>query len=232
MTAATANRQTEKLDVPREFRTIPVAASTVIYAGTLVATDASGNLVPASADTTLTVVGIADEAANNSSGSAGDLEVIVDTCIAKMVNGDSITKAHVGDSAYATDDQTVSKGDGGTAASKDATLTFNGTDEVGLVVGGTLVKVNCDTDAATTIDNWLVEVAKFDHLVKGYTFTDGTTKITVTKKTSGEFSLENHAPATASFAISSVTAGVAATKPRAGKIHKVESDGVYVDTRH
>lgn len=232
MTAATANRQTDKLDVPREFRTIPVAASTVIYAGTLVAVDASGNLVPASADTNLTVVGIADEAADNSSGSAGDLTVIVDTCIAKMVNGDSITKAHVGDSAYATDDQTVSKGDGGTAAVKDATLTFNGTDDVGLTIDGVLVYVPCDTDAETTIDNWLVEVAKYQVLTDKFTFVDATTKITITKKTSGEFSCEDYSPATASFAVAVVQAGVAATKPRAGKIHKVESDGVYVDTRH
>ncbi|RTL04377.1 MAG: hypothetical protein EKK62_16410 [Acidimicrobiia bacterium] len=231
MTAATEARNTQKLTVPREWRTFPVAAATVILAGTLVAVNASGYLVPASADTTLLVVGVAEEGADNTSGANGALEVEVDRCIAKFVNGDSITIAHVGDPCYATDNQTIAKGDGGTAAAKDATLTFNGTDDVGLYVDGVLVYVACDTNAATTIDNWLVAAAKFPQLTEKFTFTDGTTKITVTKKTSGDFSIEDYSPATASFAISSVTAGVAPTKPRAGKIHLVDSDGVWVDTR-
>ena len=231
MTALSANRQTPILDLDRVWRTFGLAADAVIYAGALVARNASGNLVPASASTTISIVGVAKSAANNTGGSAGALEVEVDTCIAKFAKSGTINAGSEGLQLYAADDQTVSLTNGGTAQVTDATLTFNGTDEVGLVIDGILVAVNCVTDAAATIDAWLVKAALYPYLTDNFTFTDGTTKITVAKKTGGSFSIEDHSPATATFALSTVTPGTAPTRPKAGKVHRVESDGVWADLR-
>lgn len=61
------------------FVSYPVAASTTIYKGALVCDDGSGYLVPASDSATsgFVFVGVAYEAANNSDGDDGDLEVRV-----------------------------------------------------------------------------------------------------------------------------------------------------------
>ena len=49
----------------------PVAATTHIYVGSLVAVNGSGYVVPASADSSLAVIGVAEEEKDNSGGSAG-----------------------------------------------------------------------------------------------------------------------------------------------------------------
>lgn len=114
MTAAAANRSTnEKGDSPlaRLFPAFPVAASTTIYQGAMVAVNLSGYLVPASADPLLRVLGRAEEYVDNSSGSAGAKTCKVKRGIFGWTNSGTtfaVADAHVGRLCYAVDDQTVS----------------------------------------------------------------------------------------------------------------------------
>lgn len=109
MTALTASRKIPS----RTHRQIAigVAATTTIYSGALVATNAAGYLVPASADTDLDVVGVAREYADNSSGANGDKSVKVDLdgvfAFKNSAGGDEIDTTHRGQIVYAVDDQTV-----------------------------------------------------------------------------------------------------------------------------
>ena len=111
MAALTKDRDTPRRDDARYG--YPVAASTRLYAGGLVALNASGYAVPASAVATLTVMGWSVSPADNSTGAAGDINVLTETRGAiKLANDGSITRAHVGKKAYAVDDQTVAATDG------------------------------------------------------------------------------------------------------------------------
>lgn len=90
----------------------PVAASTTIYKGALVAINASGYLVPASADRNLRVVGIAEDGADNSAGSAGDLTVVVLRGVYLFANSSTtaaVSDADIGRFCYAVDDNTVAR---------------------------------------------------------------------------------------------------------------------------
>lgn len=105
MTALAANRDTkERASLLFHF---PVAASTKIYQGSIVCLNASGLAVPASTSTTLKCVGRAEQLADNSAGIASAINVQVKRGCYKFVNGESITLANVGATAYLTDDQTV-----------------------------------------------------------------------------------------------------------------------------
>lgn len=57
--------------------TFPVAASTTIYQGTLVAINAAGNALAAADTAGLVVVGIANQTVNNAGGAAGALSIEV-----------------------------------------------------------------------------------------------------------------------------------------------------------
>jgi phage portal protein BeeE len=95
----------------------PVAASTTIYAGTLVALDSNGRVVPVSAASTLRAVGRACTRGglsvwDNASGSAGAFDVEIEEGIFFWDNssaGDAIAQADVGKVVYGVDDQTVAK---------------------------------------------------------------------------------------------------------------------------
>jgi hypothetical protein len=117
MAALAGSRDTKRRgeDVLIEDYEFDVAASTKIYQGSMVATDASGNAVPASASAALIVWGRAELEADNSSGLAGAKRVRVKRGAFRWANGDSIAKADIGKLCYASDDQTVNKGDGGAA---------------------------------------------------------------------------------------------------------------------
>lgn len=114
MTAASANRLTKSRgDQPlaQKLNPMPVAASTHIYEGTMVALNLSGYLVPASADPALRVIGVAAQEADNSSGSAGAITCRVSRGIFGMANSSStsaVSDTHVGRFVFAADDQTVS----------------------------------------------------------------------------------------------------------------------------
>lgn len=91
----------------------PVAANTVIYAGTLYALNASGDAVPASAMATQRTRGVCQETVNNTGGAAGAL--IVNGRRDGLFNfknsasGDLITRADIGNACYVVDDETVAK---------------------------------------------------------------------------------------------------------------------------
>ena len=74
MTALAASRDTVQLASEGNF-TLELAASTKIYAGSLVAINASGYAVPASASTALRCVGRAEKTVDNTSGAAGALTI-------------------------------------------------------------------------------------------------------------------------------------------------------------
>lgn len=104
-------------------RSLPVAASVVIYSGALVMIDASGNATPAAAAGTnnaLVVAGIAEETVDNSTGSAGDYYVRVKACDGDTAYGfnnhgsATVTAADVGKLAHASDDNTVANAVSGT----------------------------------------------------------------------------------------------------------------------
>lgn len=89
-----------------------LAADAVIYRGALVGLNSSGYLVPMSASTSLTCVGVAQETADNTDGDAGDLSVEVQSGCFKFTNSadaDEITRAEIGSACYAQDDDTVAK---------------------------------------------------------------------------------------------------------------------------
>jgi hypothetical protein len=123
MTALTQDRKTAQLDpnsVIPQLLSFGVEAQTTIYGGAMVATDASGYAVPASANTALKVWGRAERQVINTTaagaGSAGALQVSVrpGTYFFNVGTGaDAITIADVGLPAYAIDDNTVGLTDGG-----------------------------------------------------------------------------------------------------------------------
>lgn len=93
---------------------VPMAAATTIYAGALVAANASGNAVPGSTVTTLTYLGRAEEQVVNS-GSAGDKSVTVRRGKAfkwKNSGSDPVTQASQGKTVYIVDDETVAATNG------------------------------------------------------------------------------------------------------------------------
>ena len=113
MAAAIAPRETPKYNAI--LRSLPVAASVTIYAGTMVAVDTSGYARPARTSTTDRVVGMARATVTNGAV-AGAVNVEVDSeSIVRMGNstsGDLIAGTEVGATIYAVDDQTVAKTNG------------------------------------------------------------------------------------------------------------------------
>lgn len=107
MSALTADRNTPIMGAGRFKQSYPVAASTTIYKGSIVAINAAGNAVPAGA-AGLQTVGIALAHVDNSAGAAAALSVEVQEEVGLFVNGSSFTKADVGKKASASDDQTIS----------------------------------------------------------------------------------------------------------------------------
>lgn len=100
----------------------PVAANTILYGGTMAATDASGNAVPASATASLRLWGRVDTQADNRTatnpgfGAAGDKRVTVRPgvfCWANDTGAGAISNADRGQYVFAKDDNVVSKSDGG-----------------------------------------------------------------------------------------------------------------------
>lgn len=112
MAATTVERKTqESLGVKPQRQSAPVAASTSLIKGSMVALNASGDCVPVTAVTTLLVAGMAEESVDNSAGIAGAKKVTMRFGLFKWANataGDAITRADIGALAYGVDNQTVS----------------------------------------------------------------------------------------------------------------------------
>lgn len=107
MSAATAEISVQ--DRAGGFLSIPVEASTLIYKGTLVALNASGNAIPAADTAGLRVVGRAEATADNSAGLAAAINVRARRgCFAYTNDGTHpVTEALVGQPCFVLDDQTV-----------------------------------------------------------------------------------------------------------------------------
>jgi len=110
MAALTKDRDTPAND-GRTFYA-PVAAGVLIFAGALVVLDASGDAKPAVTAVGLKGGGRAKELVDNSGGSAGDVSVTYERGCFRYGNDGNVTRAHIGGSAYAVDDQTVAPTDG------------------------------------------------------------------------------------------------------------------------
>jgi hypothetical protein len=105
--AATADRNTDER--PGNEVSLPVAAATVCYLGTLAARDANGRAVSASDTAGLRVIGRFEETADNAAGAAGAISVKIRLGVFKFDNSatQAITAAMVGRMAVVEDDQTV-----------------------------------------------------------------------------------------------------------------------------
>ena len=106
---------TNDIDTPErngQVVNLPLAAGVLLYAGILVAVDASGNANPASDTAGLVVVGRSELHADNSYGSAGALSSPVKRGVFAFVNDtvNPLTAADIGQTiAYVLDNQTVTK---------------------------------------------------------------------------------------------------------------------------
>lgn len=106
MTALTENRYTKHRD--GIISAHPVKASTAIYKGSLVCADSTGYAIPGADTAGLIVLGIAIEAADNSSGANGDLSVRVQAAgVFSFAKSGTIAQADLGSVLYVVDDQTV-----------------------------------------------------------------------------------------------------------------------------
>ncbi|MFH1029561.1 MAG: hypothetical protein V1791_16300 [Pseudomonadota bacterium] len=93
-----------------ELISVPMATAKKIYAGSLVAANATGYATPGATATTLTYLGRAEETVDNT-GADGAKSILVRCGKAfkwKNAAGDAVTQASLGKTCYITDDETVS----------------------------------------------------------------------------------------------------------------------------
>jgi len=112
MVALTKDRKTQRRE--GVSNNDPVAASVKIYYGSIVVLNATGYLAPGSTATGLQARGVAQEQVDNSAGADGDKTLDSEPGIHYFANDgtDTITRAHIGGTAYIVDDQTVASTDG------------------------------------------------------------------------------------------------------------------------
>lgn len=242
MTALSANRPTESLELGcRRWRTFPVAANAIIWAGALVAINASGYLVPVSA-ASQKVVGIADTEVNATGLADGAKELEVDHGIWLLDNstaGEALSKVNVEDTCYAADDQTVSKTDGsavGTGQVSELTVTPAGAGTVSVTFNGFAPTEAFASSNVLATDNIALRNAINTHpqlinaMASPAVVNAG--KVVVTfKPASGVTSFTDASaggPTVAHAVTTPNVAPTAATRPAAGKVHIVNSRGVYV----
>lgn len=111
MTATTKDRNTQQQYA--ELINVPVLAGAKINAGALVVATAAGFAAPGTTATTLSYIGRAEDAVDNTGGANGVKTINVRRKQAfKWVNDGSITQAYLMKTAYIVDDQTVAATDG------------------------------------------------------------------------------------------------------------------------
>jgi len=103
---------TAPINIPERAGTVvslPVAAATIIYAGSLVAEDASGNVVPATDTAGLRIKGRAEVTVDNTLGAAGALSLQVKRGVFKYANSatHALAAANVGKTCYVEAEDTV-----------------------------------------------------------------------------------------------------------------------------
>lgn len=252
MTALTAPRSTPSLATGKDaWTTHPVAANVKIYPGAQVALNATGYLVPATSVTTLKVIGVASPKGNQytRTGPAqvvlgyidttdladGAVECTVQHPIALMVNsGTSITKADIGNDCFAVDDQTVAKTNGGTSQVTRGDVTFSGTDAVGVTVDGLDIFVPSNTSddqtAADLLAKWAAHPVAKTIATASIDTSGSESWFILSFLDTAVHTVVAYSPATADVVnISNTTAAVAATRSSAGKIHDIDTRGVWVE---
>ena len=129
MAALTSSRNTPEMADGGRIRVINVEANTTIFLGGMVAVNANGNAVPASATTTtanaLKVIGRAEYVVNgtpaqnavNNPGAAGAIQIAVRKGVFMYAQDSSITAASVGSPCFALDDNNVTAADRASGAS-------------------------------------------------------------------------------------------------------------------
>ena len=123
MTALTADRPTPQRD--GLDRALPVAASVIIHAGSLVVLNADGYAQPGDVAANHLAVGRAEERVDNAAGSNGDAMVRVQRGIFRWANstaGDAIDLTDVGSACFVVDDQTVAATNAGGSRSAAGTV--------------------------------------------------------------------------------------------------------------
>ncbi|EAU53533.1 hypothetical protein [Mariprofundus ferrooxydans] len=129
--ALTADRNTPMRD--GDLIEPPVATGVAIKSGSLVAANATGFATPGAAATTLTYLGRAEEAVDNTLGADGAVTVKVRRKKAfKFANSatDAVTQASLGKACYIEDDQTVAATNGTGTLSAAGTVIGIDTDGV------------------------------------------------------------------------------------------------------
>jgi len=119
MSAATKDIKSDQVDTPEavypRHLTFPVEASTTLYAGTMVATNAAGNAVPASANSALRVWGRCERTVTQGAvAGVTNPPLLVHSGAFYLNNGagaQAISAADVGKYCFAIDDNTVGIGD-------------------------------------------------------------------------------------------------------------------------
>ncbi len=103
-----------------DARQSPVAANVRIFAGALLMRDASGNVLPGATATGAVGIGRAEEAVDNTGGSAGDERVKWRSGVFLAVNSgtDPVAAGDEDSACYFVDDQTVAATDGTGTRSK------------------------------------------------------------------------------------------------------------------
>lgn len=120
--ALAADRNTPMKD--GELIAVP-AAAVKLYAGGLVAANATGYATPGAASAVLTYLGRAEETVDNSAGQPGDKTVLVRRGKAfkfKNSGADAVTQAEFGKPCYIVDDETVAKTNGNGTRSPAGTV--------------------------------------------------------------------------------------------------------------
>ena len=134
--ALTADRNTPMQD--GELVSVPVATAVTIYAGALVAANATGFATPGALSTTLTYLGRAEEKVVNA-GADGAKSVLVRRGKAfkfKNSGADAVTQAEMGKPCYIVDDETVAKTNGNGTRSVAGTVMAIDTDGVWIAEAG------------------------------------------------------------------------------------------------
>lgn len=172
MTALGADRSTPVRDgVQLDY---PAAASKTFYAGALVVLDSSGNAEPGTTATGKIAVGRCEKAMT-SGGVAAVESVPIRRGTFRWANGSSITKAHIGDTAYVVDDATVSnvstgKSPAGIIVDVDSLGVWVLTDpgnllaSTGLLAANNLSDVGSTASARTSIGLGTTDAPTFDDL--------------------------------------------------------------------
>ena len=110
MAALTSDRNTEYS--LGDLLSIPVAAATRIFAGSLVCSDADGYAVPAADTAGLVFEGVATAQADNRTGEAGDLSVVVRRRGRYRLDcASGLDQSALSAKVYAYDDHTVAAAD-------------------------------------------------------------------------------------------------------------------------